>query len=159
METEFRRLTADDWGLLRDVRLAALADAPYAYGSTLAVEADFGEDEWRRRLSGDGLWVVALRGSVPVGIVGGYLPERDTPMLVAMWVRPGNRGLGIGVGLVTAVVDWATENRWSQVVLRVAEGNASARKLFIGAGFAPTGVRQPLASDPGVATELLARAI
>jgi GNAT superfamily N-acetyltransferase len=159
METTFRRLTGDDWALLREVRLAALADAPHAYGSTLAREEGFGEPDWRRRLSGDGVWVAALRDEVPVGLAGAYLPERDTPMLVAMWVRPGHRGLRVGDGLITAIVDWAAENRWSRVVLRVADGNDAARKLFLRAGFEPTGVRAPLESDAGVATELLARAI
>jgi GNAT superfamily N-acetyltransferase len=159
METTFRRLTGDDWEMLRDVRLAALADAPHAYGSTLAREEAFDEAEWRRRLDGDGMWAVAVRDTRTVGLVGAFLPARDTPMLVAMWVRPGNRGLGIGDGLITAVVGWARENRWSRVVLRVADTNDAARKLFLRAGFEPTGVRAPLESDPGVGTEELARAI
>ena len=152
------RLTGDDWRLLRDVRLAALADAPYAYGSSLAHEERFGEAEWRRRLAG-GLWTVALQDTEPVGLIGAFLPEQDTPMLVAMWVRPGSRGLGIGDLLITDVLRWAAENRWSRVVLRVADGNDAARKLFLRHGFAPTGAREPLESDPGVSTELLSRVV
>lgn len=155
---EIIRLTGEDWRLLRDVRLAALADAPHAYGSSLGDEERFGETDWRRRL-GNGLWTVALLGTEPAGLVGAYVPEHDTPMLVAMWVRPGSRGLGIGDGLITDVLRWAEENRWSRVVLRVADGNDAARKLFLRHGFTPTGVRAPLESDPGVHTELLARAI
>ncbi|MGB3440103.1 MAG: GNAT family N-acetyltransferase [Actinophytocola sp.] len=153
------RLTGDDWRLLRDVRLAALADAPHAYGSSLAVEEGFAEDDWRRRLAGGGLWVVALVDGAPVGLVGAYLTEQDTPMIVSMWVRPGSRGLGVGDSLITDVLRWAAENRWSRVVLRVADGNDAARRLFLRQGFEPTGVRAPLESDPGVATELLSRAI
>jgi GNAT superfamily N-acetyltransferase len=106
------RLTGDDWWLLREVRLAALADAPHAYGSTLAREEAFGEAEWRQRLDGGGLWTVARHGDETVGLVGAFLPD-DTPMLVAMWVRPGSRGLGFGDELITDVLRWAGENRWS----------------------------------------------
>jgi ribosomal protein S18 acetylase RimI-like enzyme len=76
-----------------------------------------------------------------------------------MWVRPGARGLGISELLITDVLRWAAENRWSRVVLRVADGNDAARKLFLRHGFEPTGKREPLESDPGVSTELLSRAI
>jgi GNAT superfamily N-acetyltransferase len=153
-----RRLTGDDWRLLRDLRLAALADAPYAYGSTLEAERDLGEDDWRRRLNG-GLWTVASLDGLPVGLAGAFLTEPDTPMVVSVWVRPGVRGQGIGDALITDVLRWAEENRWSRVVLRVADGNDAARALFVRHGFAPTGVSAPLESDPGVRTELLARAI
>jgi GNAT superfamily N-acetyltransferase len=152
------RLTGDDWRLLRDVRLAALADAPHAYGSSLTIEEGFGEADWRRRLGGGGLWTIARHGDETVGLVGAFVPD-DTPMLVAMWVRPGSRGLGAGAALITDVLRWAADNRWSRVVLRVADGNDAARKLFLRHGFAPTGTREPLESDPGVSTELLSRAI
>jgi RimJ/RimL family protein N-acetyltransferase len=151
------RLTGDDWRLLREVRLAALADAPYAYGSSLAAERDLDESRWRQRL-GSGLWAVAL-AEEPAGLVGACLPDDDTPMLIAMWVNPDHRGRGVGDALVAEVVRWAGENRWSRVVLRVAEGNDAARELFRRHGFTPTGRRQPLESDPGVSTETWSRGI
>lgn len=153
---EVVRLTGDDWRLLRDVRLAALADAPHAYGSSLAAERDLDESRWRQRF-GSGLWAVAL-DEEPAGLVGTYLID-DTPLLIAMWVDPAQRGRGVGDALVSEVVRWAAENSWSQVVLRVADGNDAARKLFRRHGFTPTGRRQPLESDPGVSTETLSRAI
>lgn len=152
------RLTGDDWRMLRDVRLAALADAPYAYGSSLEIEEAFGEADWRRRLHDGALWTIVRHEGETVGVVGAYVPD-DTPMLVAMWVRPGTRGLGVGGELITDVLRWAAENRWSRVVLRVADGNDAARKLFLRHGFEPTGRRAPLESDPGVDTELLSRAV
>ena len=152
------RLTGDDWPTLRAVRLAALADAPYAYGSTLAREQEFDEAEWRSRLY-TGLWVIAVRNAENAGIVGVYLPAPNTPMLIAMWVDPEHRGHGVGDTLVTEMMAWATEKRWSQVVLRVADGNDAARKLFLRHGFVPTGERVPLESDPRVRTEILSRAL
>lgn len=156
---ETTRLTGEDWRLLRDVRLAALADAPYAYGSSLAREEGFDETDWRRRLHDGALWTVVSLETGPAGLVGAYLAEPDTPMLVSMWVRPGSRGRGVGDLLITDVLRWAEENRWSLVVLRVADGNDAALKLFLRHGFEPTGVRAPLESDPGVATEVMSRAI
>lgn len=159
MTIETSRLTGDDWRTLRDVRLAALADAPYAYGSTLDREQAFAEADWRDRFASGQLWVVATDGAEHVGLVGTFLAEHDTPMLVAMWVRPGLRGRGVGAALITEVLRWAKENRWSRVVLRVADGNAAARALFVRHGFEPTGTRLPLESDPTVSTEVLARIV
>lgn len=152
------RLTGDDWRTLRDVRLAALADAPYAYGSTLEREQTFDEAEWRRKFE-QGLFAVADVDGKAVGLVGIYLPASDEPMLIALWVDPAHRGRGASDALVTEVLRWAAEKNWSQVVLRVADGNDAARKLFSRHGFVPTGRRQPLESNPGVGTETLSRAI
>jgi ribosomal protein S18 acetylase RimI-like enzyme len=155
---EVIRLTEDDWQTLRDVRLAALADAPYAFGSTLAQEQVLDEAEWRGRLT-RAWWILAVQNAENAGLVGMYLSEPDTPMLISMWVRPGYRGHGVGDVLITELLRWAAENRWSQVVLRVADGNDAARRLFIRHGFTPTGRRTPLESDPGVLTETLSYAI
>ncbi len=153
-----RRLTSDDWQTLRDVRLAALADAPYAYGSTLAIEQEFAETEWRRRLD-TALWVLAVGAAGPAGLVGIYVPPDETPMLIAMWVGPDYRGQGVGDALISEILRWAAEKRWPRVVLRVADGNDAARKLFLRHGFTPTGQHQPLESDEGVRTEILSRAL
>jgi ribosomal protein S18 acetylase RimI-like enzyme len=155
---ETRRLTSDDWRTLRAVRLAALADAPYAYGSTLAIEQEFAEPEWRGRL-GTALWVTAVRNEENAGLVGVYTPPDDTPMLIAMWVHPAHRGHGVGDALITEMFRWVKEKRWSQLVLRVADGNGAARGLFLRHGFTPTGRRVPLESNPGVRAEILSRAL
>jgi ribosomal protein S18 acetylase RimI-like enzyme len=152
------RLTGDDWRTLRDVRLAALADAPHAYGSTLEREQHLDEAEWRRRLE-TGFSAIAVDGADTVGLIGAYLPEPDKPMLIGLWVSPAQRGRGAGDALVTEVLRWAAENNWSHVVLRVADGNDAARKLFSRHGFTPTGQREPLESNPGVGTETLSCAI
>lgn len=156
-----RRLGPDDWPVWRAVRLAALADAPRAFGSSLAREETYGEADWRRWLDpASGLTAVAMLGEDVVGAVGGYTPAgADSVLLVAMWARPELRGRGIGNALVADVLAWARENGWSTVRLRVADGNDAARRLFERNGFAATGEHEPLESDPTVDTETLARKV
>jgi GNAT superfamily N-acetyltransferase len=96
----------------------------------------------------------------PVGAIGGYTPPgAQAVLLIAMWARPDLRGRGVGDLLVREVLAWARENGWSQVRLRVADGNSPARRLFERHGFVPTGRRDALESNPEVYTETLARTV
>ena len=77
-----RRLTPDDWAVLRDVRLRALADSPDAFGSTLEREQDLDEKEWRRR-SVSAVWVVEVEGR-PVAMAGTF-PNEGVLQVWGMW--------------------------------------------------------------------------
>ena len=71
-----QRAQPGDWVTLRAVRLAALADAPGAFGSTVGRELAFDEAEWRRLASAPSF--IAWRGDEPVGLVGVVArPESD----------------------------------------------------------------------------------
>jgi len=48
---DLRRLQVDDWRLYRELRLASLADAPYAFGARIEAMKQFDESEWRQRLA------------------------------------------------------------------------------------------------------------
>jgi GNAT superfamily N-acetyltransferase len=155
---DIRRLTPDDWQAFRDIRLTALADAPQAFGSSLALEENFTEADWRRRLSQPNTMIaLAFAGSAPVGIMGCYTEESGAPLLIAAWVNPSARGMGIGDALVAEILAWSAARGHRRVTLRVADGNHAARKLFLRNGFTPTGERVPLESSPDVYTEIMVR--
>lgn len=160
-ELTVRRLTPRDWRIWRAVRLESLADAPGAFGSTLAREREFDEATWRARLEpGNGMFAAAMLGEDGVGAIGAYTPPgAHAVLLVAMWARADVRGRGVADALVAEVLAWARENGWSRVELRVAEGNRAARRLFVRHGFVPTGESEPLESDPTIRTESLARTV
>ncbi|REF37074.1 GNAT family N-acetyltransferase [Thermasporomyces composti] len=148
-----RLLGPDDWRELRAVRLEALRESPWAFGSTYARESAFTEADWRRRLSAGGATFLAYRDDDPataVGISGGFFEEStpDTAELVSMWVRPEARGSGVADALVRAVLDWAVARGAARVHLWVTATNERARRFYERLGFVPTDERQPLPSDP-----------
>jgi len=148
MTVTVRQATSDDWQTVRDIRLAALQEAPYAFGSTYARERDFDEDTWRDRLSNpDGPTFLAFDGDDAVGI-DGVSTEGGDRILVAMWVAPHARRAGVGAALTNAVCDWVRKQGDTRVYLGVAEDNDPARRLYERLGFRMTGKSAPLHSDP-----------
>ncbi|HEY2312727.1 MAG TPA: GNAT family N-acetyltransferase [Streptosporangiaceae bacterium] len=162
LDARVRRLVADDWAGLRAARLAALAEAPYAFGSTLAREQAFDEELWRSR-AGSGWTFGAFDGPAIVGLATALPPDdlpgdgepgdgelgEDPPgdcepawHLVGMWVAPGCRGQGLADRLVEAVREQALQAGARTVTLWVTEVNDRARAFYRRLGFAPTGARQ-----------------
>ncbi|MGO8955873.1 MAG: GNAT family N-acetyltransferase [Streptosporangiaceae bacterium] len=142
MAVTYRRLDEADWTQARDARLAALAEAPYAFGSTLDRELGFTAEVWRER-AGSGRTVGAWHGSVIVGMATG-LPEdaRDGWHLVGMWVSPEWRGQDVASRLVAEVCAMARQAGAQAMTLWVTEVNARARAFYRKVGFQPTGARQ-----------------
>lgn len=156
-----REVTADDWELMRDVRLAALAEAPYAFGSKYAREVAFTEMQWRGRISERSVTYLAYDepdGAAPAGLAGAY-EEDGGAYVVSMWVRPGSRGRGIGAALVEATAAWAKSRSFPALSLWVTESNAPARELYARCGFTPTGESQSLPSDPSLPVIRMSRAL
>jgi ribosomal protein S18 acetylase RimI-like enzyme len=147
-----REAEPDEWELLRDVRLAALSEAPQAFGSSYPREAPFTEDQWRGRVRSERsvtFFAEAADEAAPAGLAGVYVKD-GAAELVSMWVRPSARGLGVGQALVAAAADWAKAREHDALYLWVTEANAAARGLYERCGFTATGRRQPLPADPSL---------
>jgi ribosomal protein S18 acetylase RimI-like enzyme len=145
-----RELRPEEWREARDLRLQALADAPTAFLRTLAEEREYGDDVWQGRSAADAdrvSFVVEADGGLVASVTG--LLEEGEAYLVAMWVAPDRRRRGLAAALVERVVVWARERGAAGVTLEVNESLAPAVALYARAGFAPTGGRRPLPSDPG----------
>jgi GNAT superfamily N-acetyltransferase len=144
-----RRLGPEDWRVWRDVRLAALEEAPNAFASSLARELAFGEEIWRGRMSGPGVHVMSFASQKPTGIAATFVPDPSpAPELVSMWVEPVWRTRQVGTALVREVLAWACENGYGEVRLWVVDGNTAAVRLYENTGFVLTGQSQPHPTDP-----------
>lgn len=157
---ELRSLGPDDWQAWRELRLAALAEAPYAFGSTLAEWQGEGdrEERWRGRLTIPGSHnVVAVggEGARAVGMASGVPDESpDAVELISMWVSPAVRGHGVGDRLIGEIVAWAVERGARTLRLSVMPDNRAALALYERHGFTETGEPGDLLSD-GVRRELI----
>lgn len=141
---EIRRIGADEWSLLREMRLASLLDAPEAFGQRHENAAAEPESEWRSaaRASSSGdrrAWFIASAGSGAARRDVGLVQARRRPpndcLLFSMWVAPGARRTGAGRLLVDAVGAWAASWGGRRVVLWVFGANEGALRFYERIGF------------------------
>jgi GNAT superfamily N-acetyltransferase len=150
-----RRIDPHDAAMLRAVRLAALADAPFAFGSTHEREVAFTDSDWADRAAAGSTSVdratwFAVDEDRVIGVAGGYRERAELPDLdlVSMWIDPEYRGRGVGRQLVAEVIAWARDSGAESLSLWVTRGNEPADRLYVAMGFAETGDHQALPSDP-----------
>jgi sugar/nucleoside kinase (ribokinase family)/ribosomal protein S18 acetylase RimI-like enzyme len=141
-QIKLRRIGADDWRSWRTLRLEALAEAPYAFGSKLADWQGHGDTEarWRGRLSDVPLNIIAEWRDRASGMIGATAPDADGSVeLISTWVAPFARGRGVGDALVDEVIVWAREQKASRIALAVFENNERALALYRRHGFVDVG--------------------
>ena len=148
-----RRFAANEWRVYRALRLHALRDAPDAFGSTLAREEAFPDDEWVQRLErGAGspmdFPLIAEDDSQPIGLAWVRIDPHDGQVaeLYQVWVDPVYRGRGVGRLVIDSALDWARSSGVRQMVLSVALGPSSAFEFYRRLGFVEVGTPEPLRS-------------
>lgn len=150
-----RRLAPDDWQTYRQIRLAALATDPYAFGSTLDRAQQMSDAEWKERLETSVFFIGEMDGAA-AGLVGAHHRVGHAE-LISMWVAPPSRGTGLASRLIDAVIDWAAVAGYDEVRLWVVEGNVAAERAYGKSGFEPTGRRQPVREgEPAMEIEMAA---
>ncbi|MBC8165066.1 MAG: GNAT family N-acetyltransferase [Bryobacteraceae bacterium] len=141
---------------VKEVRLAALQEAPGAFGSTYAEESQLSEADWVKRAS-----AMSLNGAVgylvldeerPCGIVRGNL-DKANPLrahVASMWVAPEYRRAGVASRLLSAVQSWASRSGAGELLLMVTNNNEAAISLYLRHGFQVTGRTEPYPNDPAL---------
>ena len=163
-----QRLRKDEGTRLREVRLRALRDAPYAFSSWLEREAEYSPDMWEDRAAQSdageaGAVFVAIENGRCLGMAGSYFgdEDRDVAILWGMWVDPRARRRGLGRELVNAVVAWARDCGARRLELSVTDSEPSrpAAALYRGLGFVETGKQEQLASDSSLVAVAMSRSL
>jgi ribosomal protein S18 acetylase RimI-like enzyme len=149
----------DDWAALKAVRLAALLDAPTAFGVSYQTAAAQGEAQWRERaaVASGGkpkseFWLAFADAAQreATGMIGGVVDAHGHYNLIGMWVAAAQRGSGAARGLVDAVKARAVTLGHRRIVLDVAPDNARAARFYLNQGFVFIDEWEPLASHPQI---------
>lgn len=151
-----RQCCEDDWRTLRDLRLAALLDAPTAFGVSHASAAACTERQWRERAAGPlpAFWLAFLDGEA-AGMIGAGVSRKDRYNLIAMWTAAHARGSGIAARLVDAVKADACARGYERIFLDVAPENRRAARFYGKQGFAFIDEWEPLASHPHIRVQTM----
>ncbi|MYM27642.1 GNAT family N-acetyltransferase [Duganella sp. CY15W] len=148
----------EDWQELKRIRLAALLDAPTAFGVTHASAAAYTDTAWQDRAAGRGpaRYLLAFQDGVAVGIVGHVPVNAQTLGLIAMWVAPEVRGTGIAKSLVQAVQSHAALHNYARVTLDVSPENSRAAAFYLKQGFTFLPEWEALESHPAIQLQKMA---
>ena len=156
MGMTIRPCSPEDWQVLKELRLAALLDAPTAFGVSHRTASVYTEEQWRARAAGPHplFWLAWLDGEA-VGMIGGGVSQKNRYNLIAMWTKAQVRGSGIAAHLVDAVKADAIARGHASVFLDVAPDNGRAARFYLKQGFAFIDEWEPLASHPHIQVQTM----
>ncbi|MBK6858615.1 MAG: GNAT family N-acetyltransferase [Microthrixaceae bacterium] len=161
---QVRRIGAHEGAVLRDLRLAALADAPGDATTTLARARAHDCHHWEEAAAANAsgplhaTFVASEAVGDPeqgpsegAGMVGAYANKDGTVNIIGLWSAPGHRDQGVAEALLDAVAVWAgSEAGARRLRLWVVERNGHARAFYEGQGFRATGSEIPYQPEPRI---------
>ena len=170
MHCTIRPARASEWQLLKRLRIAALTQAPDAFGPTVAAAMTFDDEYWQgfaRYFESPWrhMFIAAINdqevsenadespqvtsAAAPahdaLGLISAGRERDGTGHLGAFWVDPRSRGTGLGARLFDTALRWLEQDlHCARVELSVTEGNEQAEAMYRRRGFARSGRIEPL---------------
>jgi RimJ/RimL family protein N-acetyltransferase len=161
---DVRRVAAEDWPRVRDLRLEALRDevAAMAFLDTHQEALERPDSYWQDRaaraatgasvaqyvaITDVGQWVgsvTGLREEPGTDDWAGHPIEQLQVHVVGVWLHPDHRGAGLLARLFEELERWAAAEGMHRFRLLVHEGNTRARAAYRKLGFETTGAIVPL---------------
>lgn len=139
---ELRQATADDWPLVKAIRLEALAREPGVFGGTLADALARDDAAWRVWGIGPSKATFLLfDGDDVVGLTG-IVASADDPaaaVCVASYLRSEYRGRGLSRQFYEARIAWARDHGYRRLMTGHRLSNAPSMRANGAFGFVETG--------------------
>ena len=152
MSIEVITATINDVDRLRALRLAALHDAPTAFGAKYDDEIKKPVLEWQERLKNT-TWCFVVADGVDIGLLAVDRAEKDRNSdcwLSSWWISEEFRGGGIPKLMLNWVEGLCAESNWKKVGLGVWPENLRAIAAYKKLGFTQADKPLPSRSIPGL---------
>ncbi|GAA0303600.1 RimJ/RimL family protein N-acetyltransferase [Gracilibacillus halotolerans] len=139
---KIRKLISADADEYFSLRLEALQDSPTAFATTYEEEKNQSAEKYKLSFnnSTQATTIGAFKDSQLVGVVT-LVKEQHMKLshrvnLVAMYVKPEERGRGLGKELILTAIEYAKNlGGIEQIYLSVLATNVFAKKLYVSCGF------------------------
>jgi len=152
MSIEVITATINDVDRLRALRLAALHDAPSAFGAKYDDEIKKPVLEWQERLKNT-TWCFVVADGVDIGLLAVDRADKDRNSdcwLSSWWISEEFRGGGIPKLMLNWVEGLCAESNWKKVGLGVWPENLRAIAAYKKLGFTQADKPLPSRSIPGL---------
>jgi RimJ/RimL family protein N-acetyltransferase len=138
-----RRIQTGELELYKQIRLASLKDAPYAFETTYDSALGRTDEMWHERVANtaqgsDEAILFAFSDDFPIGIAAlmRLKDKAEVGLLMQVWVSPDYRGTGVAWNLMDSIFQWAGQNNFHKIIAGVTMNNTRALKFYAKYGFA-----------------------
>ncbi len=140
--TTIRRLAKGEWPLYRQVRLAALKDAPEAFSTTYESASQRSPESWAAQADAaaegsDRFTFLVLKKDEPVGLASLYRDADGSGQgeMIQVWIAPALRGGRLAGELLDFIFRTAQNHGFGRIRAEVFMANERARRFYEKHGF------------------------
>ena len=151
MSFQITTAKADEAERLRNLRLAALKDAPYAYGAQYEVDKEKPISFWQQSIA-DANWFFVATNGEDIGLIGVEAAGEDRGSdcwIFGWWIAPNYRGRGVTALMLGKIDEFCLEKNWQKLGLGVWPENERAIAAYRKLGFTSGSGPSPSRSKPG----------
>jgi len=151
VQIQITKAVATEAERFKSLRLAALKDAPYAYGAQYEVDKEKPISFWQQTLVNSNWYFTSIDG-VDIGLIGVEKAAKDRGSdcwISGWWIAQSFRGQGVAALMLSAIDKFCIENRWQKQGLGVWPENQRAIAAYLKLGFIAGGEPIPSRSKPG----------
>lgn len=140
----------DQWKEYKTMRCAALAEAPYAYSSTLENALERSAEDWMQithqyTSHSNSVTYFAFEDNAACGMSACVISGEEVE-LYAVWVDPAHRRKGVGRALIDFGRTWSRSKSATQLRVGIFDDNIDALAFYRSVGFTDSGRTDPVLS-------------